>query len=257
LGGNPADALRGAVRNAQVDFGVPGVPSLGVPEGVGGQGAAPVGQVTVSPLGEPGPNLATLAQQLFGGQAAQAARGGIGSDTTSPATNTTRSSGSSTATSANTGPTSGGNAPGVGGAAVGGGLGGPADFGPARGSMGDVSTAAVGPNAALGGGPGNASETATGTPANAAPTATTVAAPSPAAVTSGLGSSAPAAAANAASPSSPTSPNAPNAPAPVDMGGLLNLVLSLVMGGNPGPQLTQLAQAAARPQLAPNTQAGA
>jgi hypothetical protein len=39
------------------------------------------------------------------------------------------------------------------------------------------------------------------------------------------------------------------------MGGLLNLVLSLVMGGNPGPQLAQLAQAS-RPQLAQTPQAG-
>jgi hypothetical protein len=223
---------------------------LGVPEGVGGQGAAPVGQVTVSPLGPPGPNLATLAQQLFGGTAAQAARGGIGSDTTSPATNTTKGSGSSTATSANTGPTSGGNAPGVGGAAVGGGLGGPADFGPARGSMGDVSTAAVGPNAALGGGPGNASETATGSPASPTTVAQVAnAAPAPTAPpTSGLGSAAPASAAV----SSPASPNAPTQP---DIGGLLQLVMSLVLGGNSGPQLAQLAQAS-RPQLAQTPQAG-
>jgi hypothetical protein len=32
--------------------------------------------------------------------------------------------------------------------------------------------------------------------------------------------------------------------------------LSLVMGGNPGPQLAQLAAQAARPQLAPTSQAG-
>jgi hypothetical protein len=42
------------------------------------------------------------------------------------------------------------------------------------------------------------------------------------------------------------------------MGGLLQLVLNLVMGGNPGPQLAQLAAQAARtpPQLAPTSQAG-
>jgi hypothetical protein len=186
LGGNPADALRGAVRNSAIDFGPPGVPSLGVPEGVGGQGAAPVGQVSVSPLGEPGPNLAQLAHQLFGSAAANAARGSIGTDTSSlfGPTNTTKGSGSSTATSANTG-----KAPGVGGAAVAGGTPSPADFGPARGAMGDVSTSAVtAPGVALGGGPGNASDSPTGTPggAGAAPgtPSTSPAAPN---VTSGLG----------------------------------------------------------------------
>src|SRR5580693_3134635 len=86
LGGNPADALRGAVRNSQLDFGgggaTTGVPSLGVPEGVGGQGAAPVGQVTVSPLGPPS-SLTSIAQQVFGPSPAQAARGS-GSSTAAP-----------------------------------------------------------------------------------------------------------------------------------------------------------------------------
>ena len=47
-------ALRGAVNQNAISFGPPGVPSLGVPEGVGGQGAAPVGAVTTSALGPPG-----------------------------------------------------------------------------------------------------------------------------------------------------------------------------------------------------------
>jgi hypothetical protein len=163
LGGNPTDALRGAVRNAEIGFGPPGVPSLGVPEGVGGQGAAPRGTVSVSSLGPPGPNLAQLAQQLFGSPQAQAARSSISADTGDEfgPTNTTKGTGSSTATAANTG-----KAPGVGGAAVAGGTPSPADFGPARGAMGNVSTASLaGPAIALGGGPGNASESPTGTPA--------------------------------------------------------------------------------------------
>jgi hypothetical protein len=104
LGGNPADALRGAVRNSAIDFGPPGVPSLGVPEGVGGQGAAPRGTVSVSSLGPPGPNLAQLAQQLFGSPQAQAARSSISADTGDEfgPTNTTKGTGSSTATAANT-----------------------------------------------------------------------------------------------------------------------------------------------------------
>jgi len=73
---------------------------------------------------------------------------------------------------------------------------------------------------------------------------------SPGGQTSGLGSAAPAATAV----SSPASPNAP--PTQPDIGGLIQLVMSLVMGGKPGPQLTQLA-AQARPQLAPTAQAGA
>jgi hypothetical protein len=229
LGGNPADALTGAVRNAQIDFGgggaTTGVSSLGVPEGVGGQGAAPVGQVTVSPLGPPSPNLVSLAQQLFGSSAAQAARG----------------SGSSTSNSANLGPTLGGAAP------------------TAATTMGFP---AAGIGAAPGGGVGSTSTNGTtiGQATIAAPpTNPDVPAVGSVNATTGLGSSAPAAAANAASPSAPSSPSptAPNAPtAPVDMGGLIQLVMSLVLGGNPGPQLTQLAQAT-RPQLAPTTQTGA
>jgi hypothetical protein len=212
-GATPTDALRGAVRNSQLDFGgVAGVPSLGVPEGVGGQGAAPVGQVTVSPLGPPSPNLVSLAQQLFGSSAAQAARG----------------SGSSTATSANLGPTLGGQAP-------------------------TAATTMGFPAAGLANTPGGGVA-----PSNAAPVGSTIgqatiSSPSggpnaPAVMaqnadadgTSGLGSAAPASQAV----SSPSSPSAPNT---VDIGGLLQLVLSLVMGGNPGPQLSQLARTA-RPQ---------
>jgi hypothetical protein len=192
-------------------------------------------------------------------------------------------------------PTSGGNAPGVGGSAVAGGTPGPADFGPARGAAPNVSTSSLdAPSVALGGGPGNSSESPTGTseigpatvagtpgagpatptvanaptaptapgptapsppaptaptptaPTPTAPTAVTTAPPTtPAAVTSGLGAAAPTSAAvNSPAPST-------QAPAPpVDMGGLMQLVLSLVLGGNPGPQLSQLAQAASG-QLAP------
>jgi hypothetical protein len=176
-----------------------------------------------SPLAEPGPNLATLAQQLLGSQAAQAARSSISADTGDEfgPTNTTKGSGSSTATSANTNaaPNFGGQgfgsgspaAPslsigpgGIGSDAVAGGSSpnappgtpslsiGPGgigadvnagqgvstygDMSDARGfggtkGVGDpgaVGSAAVGtpaPGVALGGGPGNASDSPTGTPA--------------------------------------------------------------------------------------------
>lgn len=58
FGASPGNALRGAVNLSQLDFGsggaTTGVPSFGVPEGVGGQGAAPVGQVSTSALGPAG-----------------------------------------------------------------------------------------------------------------------------------------------------------------------------------------------------------
>jgi hypothetical protein len=210
-GATSTDALRGAVRNSELDFGgVAGVPSLGVPEGVGGQGAAPVGQVTVSPLGPPSPNLVSLAQQLFGSQAAQAARG----------------SGSSTSNAANLGPTLGGQAPtaattmgfpAAGLANTPGGGVAPSNAAPVGSTIGQatISSPSGGPNA-----PAVMAQ-------NAADT-------SPGGQTSGLGSAAPASQA-VSSPSS----QAPPAP---DIGGLLQLVLSLVMGGQAGPQLSQLAQ---------------
>jgi hypothetical protein len=222
LGGNPADALRGAVNQSQLDFGgVAGVPSLGVPEGVGGPGAAPVGQVTVSPLGPPSPNLVSLAQQLFGPSAAQAARG----------------SGSSTAAPDNLGP----------GMAV---LRGEAQA--QQGGMGFPSIEGVSPGlTAAPAGPTQGYPSVIGPAGPNGPSAfASNADNSPGGQTSGLGSAAPAATAV----SSPASPNAP--PTQPDIGGLIQLVMSLVMGGNPGPQLTQLA-AQARPQLAPTAQAGA
>lgn len=225
LGGNPTDALRGAVRNSQLDFGPPGFADLGVPEGVGGPGAAPTGVVTVSPLGPPSPNLVSLAQQLFGSTAAQAARGS-GSSTAAPANPTqtamlrgkaTLGTGDPNASPTNMGyPSIEGVSPGLTAAPAGPTQGSPSVIGPA------------GPN-----GPSAFASNAENAPAP----------------TSGLGSAAPASQAV----SSPASPNAPTQP---DIGGLLQLVMSLVLGGNPGPQLTQLA-AQARPQLASTAQAGA
>jgi hypothetical protein len=107
LGGDPTDALRGAVRNAQLDFGgVQGVPSMGVPEGYGLQFGP-----TATSIAHPGntkmalragpQSLSDLAGQVAG---SAAARGGISSNSPSlfGPTNTTKGSGSSTATSANT-----------------------------------------------------------------------------------------------------------------------------------------------------------
>jgi hypothetical protein len=226
LGGNPADALRGAVRNSQLDFGgggaTTGVPSLGVPEGVGGPGAAPTGVVTVSPLGPPSPNLVSLAQQLFGSSAAQAARG----------------AGSSTAAPDNLGPAM---------ALLRGGL------QAQQGGMGFPSIEGVSPGlTAAPAGPTQGYPSVIGPAGPNGPSAfASNADNAPGGQTSGLGAAAP----TSAAVSSPASPNAP--PTQPDIGGLLQLVLSLVLGGNPGPQLPQLAQAArSRPQLAQTSQAG-
>jgi hypothetical protein len=221
LGGNPADALRGAVRNSQLDFGgggaTTGVPSLGVPEGVGGTGAAPVGKVAISPIGPP--SLTSIAQQVFGPSRGKAAP----------------SSGSSTAAPDNLGPAM----------AV---LRGEAQA--QQGGMGFPSIEGVSPGlTAAPAGPTQGSPSVIGPAGPDGPSAFASNMDTAPAPTSGLGSAAPASAAV----SSPASPNAPTQP---DIGGLLQLVLSLVLGGNPGPQLTQLAQAS-RPQLAPTAQAGA
>jgi hypothetical protein len=227
LGGNPTDALRGAVRNSQLDFGgggaTTGVPSLGVPAGVGGPGAAPTGQVAISQLGPPGPSLTTLAHELAGSQAAAAARGSIGTDTSSlfGPTNTTRGSGSSTAAPDNLGPAM---------AVLRGGL------QAQQGGMGFPSLEGVSPGlTAAPAGPTQGYPSVIGPAGPNGPSAfASNANNSPGGQTSGLGSAAPA----SQTVSSPASPNAPTQP---DIGGLLQLVLSLVMGGNPGPQLSQLA----------------
>jgi hypothetical protein len=219
LGGNPADALRGAVNQSQLDFGgVAGVPSLGVPEGVGGPGAAPTGVVTVSPLGPPS-SLTSIAQQLFGPSAGKAAP----------------SSGSSTAAPDNLGPAM---------ALLRGGL------QAQQGGMGFPSIEGVSPGlTAAPAGPTQGFPSVIGPAGPNGPSAfASNADNSPVGQTSGLGAAAP----TSAAVSSPASPNAPTQP---DIGGLLQLVLSLVLGGNPGPQLAQLA-GQARPQLAQPPQAG-
>jgi hypothetical protein len=206
LGGNPTDALRGAVRNSALDFGgVAGVPSLGVPEGVGGTGAAPVGQVTVSPLGPPS-SLTSIAQQLFGPSAGKAAP----------------SSGSSTAAPDNLGPAM---------ALLRGGL------QAQQGGMGFPSIEGVSPGlTAAPAGPTQGFPSVIGPAGPNGPSAfASNVDNAPSGQTSGLGSAAPASAA-VSSPATPAPPTQP------DIGGLLQLVMSLVMGGNSGPQLSQLAQ---------------
>jgi hypothetical protein len=217
------DALRGAVNLGQIGFGQVGVPSLGVPAGVGGPGAAPVGNVTVSPMNSPSAlfgNPAALAQ-MRSGLNALAASAGFGF---------------------------GGNAPGVGGAAVAGGTPGPTDFGPARGAMGDVSTSAVtgapapspAPSPAVAGSPATvAAASPTSPTAIGSPAAAPAAAPSP---TTGLASAAQTATQTSQAAPSPNPAAPPTSPAGLSPGEISGILQALVGAMNANPTLTGLAQ---------------
>jgi hypothetical protein len=212
LGGNPADALRGAVNNAAIDFGgggaSTGVPSLGVPEGVGGPGAAPTGTVAVNSLGPPSLNssvvsalnsaLEGLAQQAY----AKSLQGG-------------QTMGF---------PAIEGASPGLGGFG-----GSPASPGPTQGSPSMIGPAGPdGPSVA-------ASEASTGQAAAPAVASAANQGIGPAAQTAQAQTNAATQAPSTVSTPTTTAPSSPTSP---DMGGIFQLLLGL-FGGQ--PELTNLA----------------